>query len=125
MIQFIRSAQHAWRGLEYTLRTQRNMRIYCAALGCAILFALVMSFTILEWLMLLLPIGAVLGAELFNTALEAVVDLVSPQYHPLAKVAKDTAAAAVSIAVVLAVAVVIGLFALRLLFWIRSARRWG
>ncbi len=60
-----------------------------------------------EWAILILTIGLVISCELINTAIEAVVDLITEEYHPLAKVAKDTSASAVFIFAI--VAVVVGL----------------
>lgn len=125
MTKFVLSLQQAWQGLEYALRTQRNVRIHCIAIVCVSLFSLILSFTILEWLILLLTMGMVLGAELFNTSLEVVVDLVSPRHHPLAKAAKDTAAAAVLVAAGLAFMVGMGLAAPRFLSWIQYSDRPG
>ena len=67
-----------------------------------------------EWMLLFLTIALVLIAEMFNTAIEAVVDLVSPAYHPLAKIAKDVAAGAVVLAALTALAIGYLLFFSRL-----------
>ena len=63
-----------------------------------------------EWAILLLTMGLVISCELINTAIEATVDLVTEEYHPLAKVAKDTAAAAVFVFAIVAVIVGIIIF---------------
>ncbi|GAA0520330.1 diacylglycerol kinase [Deinococcus depolymerans] len=87
-----RSARFAWTGVTRTYRTQANFRLECwAALGA-------LGLTV--WLRapvapVALACALVLSLELLNTALEAVVDLVSPEWHALAGVAKDAAAAAV------------------------------
>lgn len=73
------------------------MRIHFIAAIAVLLAVLFLKVTPLEFALLALSILAVLCAEMFNTAIEAVVDLVSPDYHPLAKTAKDTAAGAVFI----------------------------
>ncbi len=74
------------------------MRNHFASAAVVLLLALFLRITPIEFALLALSILFVLFAELVNTAVEAVVDLVSPQYHPLAKVAKDTAAGAVLMA---------------------------
>ena len=74
------------------------MRVHFVAAIAVLLAVLFLKVTPLEFGLLALSILAVLCAEMFNTAIEAVVDLVSPDYHPLAKTAKDTAAGAVFIA---------------------------
>jgi len=100
-----KSFYFAFAGLAYAMRTQRNMKIHLAAAACTILFGLKYSVSPVEWLILVLVIMAVLVSELMNTALEAVVDLASPGFHPLAKIAKDVAAGAVLITALSAVIV--------------------
>ncbi|MBT1073037.1 diacylglycerol kinase [Geobacter chapellei] len=76
------------------------MRNHFISAAGVLLAALFVRVTAIEFALLALSILFVLFAELFNTAVEAVVDLVSPDYHPLAKVAKDTAAGAVLMAAI-------------------------
>ena len=73
------------------------MRVHFVAAIVVLLAVLFLKVTPTEFALLALSILSVLCAEMFNTAIEAVVDLVSPEYHPLAKIAKDTAAGAVLI----------------------------
>lgn len=93
----IKSFGFAFQGILYTIKTQWNFRFHLLAtvlvVGCGFYF----EINKMEWLFLLLCIGLVLFAELLNTAIESTVDLCSPEIHPLAKVAKDTAAASVLI----------------------------
>ncbi|MDU4959802.1 MAG: diacylglycerol kinase family protein [Sporomusaceae bacterium] len=93
-----RSFGCAWSGLVYGLATQRNLRIHfaLAAIACGLGYWL--GLAAVEMAVLAITIGLVIVAELLNTAVEKVVDLVSPRYHPLAKAAKDTAAGAVLVA---------------------------
>lgn len=100
-----KSFRFAGQGVIYAIRTQRNFRIQLAAGAAALCVAILLRFELMEWAILILTIAAVLILELLNTVIETVVDLVSPEYHPLAKIAKDVAAAAVLIASVAAVAV--------------------
>ncbi len=97
------SFHHAWDGLWYVVRTQRNARIHLGALVLAVGLGVVVGLSRLEWVILALVIGAVLTAEWFNTAIEAVVDLVTAQHHPLARVAKDAAAAGVLVTALVAI----------------------
>lgn len=90
-----RSFRYAFAGLWYVARTQRNFRIHLAAGALAGLLGLAAGFSGLEWAVLALLITLVLATEMVNTVVEAAVDLASPAYHPLAKVAKDVAAGAV------------------------------
>lgn len=106
MRRFWQNVGYAVEGLRYATRTQRHMRIHWVASALAVAAAAWLGFSGTEWAVLALLIAGVLSAELLNTAVECVVDLVSPEQHPLAKAAKDTAAAAVL--VIAAAAVVIG-----------------
>ncbi len=92
------SFRHAFNGLWYVLRTQRNAWIHALISLLVILVALWLRLSVRDWAVLFLTIATVWTAEFINTALEAVVDLASPQQHPLAKVGKDVGAAAVLIA---------------------------
>jgi diacylglycerol kinase len=101
------SVWYAVEGLGYAVRTQRNFRIHlCAATLVAALGGW-LELPLETWALLVLTIGLVLMAEMFNTAAEALVDLASPDYHPLAKQVKDLAAGAVLL--VAFVAILVGL----------------
>ena len=107
------SLGHAVRGLGVLLR-EPNARIHvCAALGVAAL-GMWLRLDRSDWLAVLLAMGLVLGAEALNTAVERVVDLVQPEWHPLARDAKDVAAAGVLICSLAAAAVGCGVFMPRL-----------
>jgi len=84
---------------------QRNMRIHLVVAVLAIIACAVLRCTAVEWAVVLVLIGLVIAAELFNTAIEAAVDLASPDIHPLAKRAKDVAAGAVLVLAITAVVV--------------------
>jgi diacylglycerol kinase len=90
--------QHAFRGWWYVLRTQRNAWLHAVVTTLVMLVAFWLRLPMRDWAVLLVTIALVWTAEFINTALEAVVDLASPQRHPLAKVGKDVGAAAVLIA---------------------------
>jgi len=85
-------------GLVRAARTQRNIRYHLLFAFLAILVSLLLNISRTEFIMITLVIGMVITAELFNSAVEEAVDLVSESYHPLAKTAKDTAAGAVLVA---------------------------
>ncbi len=99
------SFKHAFRGWWYVLRTQRNAWIHAAISTLVILAAFWLRLPLRDWAVLFLTIALVWTAEFINTSLEAVVDLASPQQHPLAKVGKDVGAAAVLLASIAAVLV--------------------
>ncbi len=109
--QFIRgrrnSFQYAFAGIKYVLKTQKNAWLHLAATVIVVAVSLWLRIERIEWMAILLVIGLVWMAEFMNTALEVIVDLASPEKHPLAKVGKDVGAASVLIAAILAV--IIGL----------------
>ncbi|HOC06033.1 MAG TPA: diacylglycerol kinase family protein [Bacillota bacterium] len=99
------SFRFAFQGFAYSFKTQRNFRVHClAAVVLAILIA-VLGFEPYEIMFLLSAAFFVLCSELFNTAIEKTIDLYTDKYHPLAKIAKNCAAAAVLLAALYAVIV--------------------
>lgn len=100
----------AWDGIAYAARTQRNMKIHFAIAVVAVVLGFVLAIDSASWAVIVLCIACVVAAECFNTALESVVDLVSPQYHDLARHAKDCAAGAVLIFALAAVVVACVIF---------------
>ena len=92
--RYIKSFFHALDGIKYAALKEHNMIIIIFALIFAIIMGIVFNISTYEWLFTIIVIGLVVGAELINTAIEAVVDLVSPKYNILAKIAKDTASSA-------------------------------
>ncbi len=99
------SFRHAFHGWYYVIRTQRNAWIHAFFSTLVILLAAWLRLPLHDWAILFLTIALVWTAEFINTALEAVVDLASPQHHPLAKVGKDVGAAAVLLSALAAVLV--------------------
>ena len=91
----IRSFGYAFAGVGGMFRTQRNAQIHVVVMCAVIIAGFALRVSATEWLALILSIALILALEALNTAVEAVVDLVSPQPHPLAKRAKDVAAGAV------------------------------
>ncbi len=109
------SFRHAITGWAYVIRTQRNAWIHSVASLTVFGVGLWLGLNNLEWAVIILAVGFVWMAEFINTALEAVVDLASPDLHPLAKVGKDVAAAAVLVGAL--TAVVVGLLILGPPLW--------
>jgi diacylglycerol kinase len=98
-----RSFRYAFSGWWFVIRTQKNAWIHAVISVLVILIALWLRLATHDIAVLILTIAVVWTAEFLNTALEAVVDLASPQIHPLAKVGKDVGAAAVLIAALAAI----------------------
>jgi diacylglycerol kinase (ATP) len=104
------SFRYAFAGIAYLLWTQRNAKIHTAIGVAAVALGFLLRIERSEWLALVLTIVLVLAAEGVNTAVEAAVDLASPAYHPLAKIAKDVAAGTVLLTAIGAVIVGLILF---------------
>lgn len=106
---------HALRGWMYVLKTQHNAWVHSLAAVMVIILGFWLQIPARDWAVLVLTIAMVFTAEFINTSIEAVVDLASPQKHPLAKVGKDVGAGAVLIAAL--AGVLIGLLILGPPFW--------
>ncbi|QFT89894.1 Undecaprenol kinase [Bacillus sp. THAF10] len=91
---FGKSFQFALEGLQHVIKTERNIKIHICIAFLVILLSLFFQITTTEWAIVFLVIGMMVVIEIFNTAIENVVDLVTKEYHPLAKIAKDVAASA-------------------------------
>jgi len=103
MRRLIKSFGYALSGIAYTTKTQLNFKIHLLAIAVVSLSGWFLKLTTSEWLWIVLAIGLVLVTELVNTAIELLVDLVSPAFNPQAGKVKDIAAGAVLIAAAIAV----------------------
>ncbi|HAX71096.1 MAG TPA: diacylglycerol kinase family protein [Anaerolineales bacterium] len=115
LVSRIQSFRHAFRGWFYALRTQRNAWIHSAIATIVFILGIWLRLSPLDWAIIILTIAMVFAAEFMNTAIEAVVDLASPETHPLAKIAKDVGAASVLVAAL--AAILIGLLILGPPLW--------
>ena len=104
---FYKSLGYAISGIIQCIQKERNIKIHLVFMFLVIICGFLFRLSITEWLVCILLFGLVISLELINTAIEAVVDLCTQEYHPLAKIAKDTAAGAVLISAI--ASVVIGL----------------
>lgn len=102
MKKFIRGFYFAFSGLAYAFKTQRNFRVHCAAVVIISLLSFYLNLNSSEWLWMVAAMALVLITELMNTSIEALVDLVSPQYNKKAGIAKDVAAAMVLLSAIAA-----------------------
>ena len=105
LVSRMRSFGYAFRGWWHVLRTQQNAWIHAVISTAVIIVSLWLRLSARDLAVLLVTIAMVWAAEFFNTAIEAVVDLASPDKHPLAKVGKDVGAAAVLIAALASIGV--------------------
>jgi diacylglycerol kinase len=103
-----RSFYYAFQGLNTAFRKEPNLQIHTAMALIALILGAVLGLSPIEWLLLAFTIFYVITLELLNTVLESVVNLVSPEIKPHAKVAKDVSAACVLLGAIMAV--IVGLF---------------
>lgn len=119
LVRWFKSMRYAYEGIQYALTTQPNMKFHFFASFAVLVSALFFRLSRTDILLLLLAITLVIVTELINTGIEKTVDLAMPDRHPLAKIAKDTAAAAVLVTAVFAAAVGVVVFYGPVERWIR------
>ena len=95
--KLINSFKYAIEGIISSFKTERNMKIHILAMIIVIIAGIFYKINMIEWMMCVIAIVLVIAGELFNTAIETVVDIVMPYKNPKAKIAKDVAASAVLI----------------------------
>jgi diacylglycerol kinase len=93
--KLINSFKYAIEGFISSFKTERNMKIHVLAMIVVIALGLYLKLNLIEWCFIVFSIALVIGGELFNTTIETIVDMVSPEKNPKAKLAKDISAAAV------------------------------
>lgn len=98
----LRSFGYAWKGICCCVGKEQNLSFHLIATVAVVIAGFAFGISRTEWMIMLLCIGVVIAAELFNTAIEKLVDLVSPGRHPLAGQVKDIAAGAVLVCAVAA-----------------------
>lgn len=108
--RLINSFKYAFEGLKYAFKYEQNILVHFIATVLAIAFGIIFKISAVEWLVVFLIIGLVIATELINTSIEATIDLITDEVNPLAKIAKDTAAAAVLVFGISALAIAIVIF---------------
>ena len=108
--RFFKSFGYAVDGLVYAFKYEQNMLVHILATITVVILGIVLEISPVEWLICFLIIGLVIATELINTSIEAVVHLTCPETNPLAKVAKDTAAAAVMVFAIVAILLAVFIF---------------
>ncbi len=104
---FYKSLGYAISGIIHCIQKERNIKIHCLFMCLVIICGFIFHLSLIEWFVCILLFALVISLELVNTAIEAVVDLCTCEIHPLAKIAKDTAAGAVLVSAI--ASVIIGL----------------
>ncbi len=116
--RLINSFKYAFQGIVQSYKGEQNLRIHTVIAILVIIFGFLFKISYLEWLTCLVLIGLVLMAEFINTSIEYVVDLVSPNPHPLAKAAKDTASAGVLMMAIISAVIGLVIFIPKWIEWI-------
>lgn len=96
-----KSFGYAFEGIYTCIKKERNMKIHCVMAVFVVIAGIILGISVTEWCICLVLFGLIMALEMVNTAVEAVVDLVTQERKPLAKIAKDTAAGAVLIAAIM------------------------
>lgn len=100
--RFLKGFTYAAQGIKTSVREQRNLKVQSAIALIIVAAGFYFDITLIEWCLILFAIALVIGLEMMNSAVENLVDLVSPDYKPLAGRVKDMAAGAVLFAAILA-----------------------
>lgn len=115
--RLINSFKYAIEGFVSSFKTERNMRIHILAMFVVVLLSIFFKIDKTEWCIIIIAIITVISAELFNTAIETVVDIISPEKNKKAKLAKDISAAGVLILAIGAFIIGIIIFVPKLLYF--------
>ena len=110
LAKFIAGFGFAFSGLWHAISTQINMKVHISIAIIAIALGIFLHISAVEFAIIFLAIAGVLITEMFNTVIELCVDLASPAYHPLAKIAKDVAAGAVLLSAIMSIIIALFIF---------------
>lgn len=100
----------SWQGLVYAYKHEKSMWIHAILSIITVIMGLFLHLRGIEWLIIMIVLGAILSIELLNTGIESVVDMVTHDYHELAKVAKDTGSAATFVASLIGVTTILSIY---------------
>lgn len=115
--KLINSFKYAFTGIITSFKTERNMKIHILVMILVIIAGIILKVSILDWIILVIMFGLVISAELFNTAIETVVDMITKEKNEKAKIAKDVAAGAVLILAITSVIVGLIIFIPRIIIF--------
>ncbi len=110
LAKFIAGFGFAFSGLWHAISTQINMKVHISIAIIAIALGIFLHISAVEFAIIFLAIAGVLITEMFNTVIELCIDLASPAYHPLAKIAKDVAAGAVLLSAIMSIIIALFIF---------------
>ncbi|WP_295673890.1 diacylglycerol kinase [uncultured Mucilaginibacter sp.] len=110
MMKLIKSFGYAFKGMLIAIREEQNMRIHVVAIAVVTVCGIYLSLSAIEWAVIALTIGFVISMEMVNSAIEAIVDHISPEFNKEAGRIKDLAAGAVLVAAIVATVIAVYIF---------------
>ena len=108
--RFLNSVKYSIEGLNHAYRNEQSLWLHASGVILAVILGIVLKINFYEWAVIIVAFVVVLAIELLNTAIEAVVDLVTKEIHPLAKIAKDCGSAAAFVSGVASAAICLVIF---------------
>ncbi len=108
--RFLNSIKYSLEGLAHAYQNEQSLLLHAVCTFLAVLFGFVLDISFNQWAIVITALVVVLAVELINTAIEAVVDLVTKEIHPLAKVAKDCGSAAAFVSSIMATIICLFIF---------------
>jgi len=107
-------------GLIYFFKNERSAIIYIVAAALCVVTGVVLELAFMEWVIIVFVLLTILSAELINTSIEAICDLVSPEYNPLVKIAKDCGSAATGVLTAFGFVIVTIIYLPRIIYFVQS-----
>ncbi len=107
---FIYSTKYSFEGLIYGYKNEMSLQLHGILSIIAIVMGIIFKISLIQWSILLISLGAILSIELLNTAIEAVVDMFTVEFNPLAKIAKDCGSGATYVATIIAIVIAGAIF---------------
>ena len=117
--KLINSFKYAISGIITSFKTERNMKIHILVMISVIIAGIIFKLSLLDWIILVIMFGLVISAELFNTAIETTIDMITKEKNEKAKIAKDVAAGAVLVLAIVSVIVGLIIFIPKILDFIK------
>lgn len=118
--KLINSFKYAFKGIVSALLSERNMKIHVNIMALVIIFGLILNISVGEWFVCIICFAIVISAEMFNTALEQMVDIAMPEKDPRAKFVKDVAAGGVLVMAIASLVIGLIIFVPKGLFFLES-----
>lgn len=115
-----KSFGYAFKGIDDVIKHEPNMKIHVVVAILVVIMAFILKVSIIEWIILVLLIGAVLAAETINTTIENLVDMYTKEYDEKAKIVKDTAAGTVLILAITSAIIGLIIFVPKIIYLLES-----